>query len=190
MTKQTFTDQRVFALGALEQAQGVAGEFIDVNDEGDGAVTYLFTSNLKGYLDWRWSVTLFQAEGQEPTLSEIVLLPGENSLVAPDWVPWSERLADYKALQAELEAQAALDAEEAQGDVDEDESEDDVDDNTKVIDLPEDMDEDLEHEEQDALTAPADLEEGEDAEGDTEDAGKRPPRSRGRNRRRYGKKKD
>lgn len=189
MSNPKVSDQRVFALAALEAEQGVGGEFIEYKDEGDGAVTYLFTSNLKGYLDWRWSVTLFQAEGQEPTLSEIVLLPGENSLVAPDWVPWSERLADYKALQAELEAQAALDAEEAEGEDDVDEDEE-VDDNTQVIDLPEDMDEDLEHEEQEALTAPADLEEGEDAEQDSEDAGQRPPRSRGRNRRRYGKKKD
>lgn len=189
MSKPQVSDQRVFALAALEAAQGVSGEFIELKDEGDGAVSYLFTSKLKGYLDWRWSVTLYHAEGQEPTVSEIVLLPGENSLVAPDWVPWSERLADYKALQAELEAQAALDAEEAEGDDDEDESED-VDDNTKVIDLPEDMDEDLENEEQEALTTLPDLEEGEDSEQDAEDAGQRPPRSRGRNRRRYGKKKD
>lgn len=186
MSNPKVSDQRVFALAALEAAQGVAGEFIELKDEGDGAVSYLFTSNLKGYLDWRWSVTLFQAEGQEPTVSEIVLLPGENALVAPDWVPWSERLADYKALQAELEAQAALDAEEGE----EEEDSEEVDDNTKVIDLPEDMDEDLEHEEQEALAAPADLEEGEDAEQDSEDASQRPPRSRGRNRRRYGKKKD
>jgi hypothetical protein len=42
----------------------------------------------------------------------VVLTAGEDSLAAPAWVPWSERLADYQALQAELEKQAALDAEE------------------------------------------------------------------------------
>jgi hypothetical protein len=42
---------------------------------------------------------------------------GEESLAAPAWVPWSERLADYQALQAELEKQAALDAEEESEDL-------------------------------------------------------------------------
>ena len=121
-----------------------------------------------------------------------MLLPGENSLVAPDWVPWSERLADYKALQAELEAQAALDAEEAEAgeDEDEEEEEDVVDDRTQVLDLPEDLEGDLEHEEEEALTTSADDEEGVTAESDTDDAGPRPPRLRGRNRGRNRKKKD
>lgn len=189
MPKPKLEDQRVFALAALTAAEKGIGEFISMTDEGDHAVTYLFASTIKGYLDWRWSVTLYQGEGQEPTVSEIVLLPGENSLVAPDWVPWSERLADYKALQAELEAQAALDAEEAEVS-EEDEDEDVVDDRTQVIDLPEDLDSDLEHEEEEALTAPADDEEGVTAEGDTDDASPRPPRLRGRNRGRNRKKKD
>jgi hypothetical protein len=38
------------------------------------------------------------------------MVPGEDSLVAPKWVPWSERLADYQALQLELERQAFIDA--------------------------------------------------------------------------------
>ena len=192
MPKPTFEDQRVFALAALTAAESGIGEFISITDEGDGAVTYLFASTIKGYLDWRWSVTLYQGEGLEPTVSEIVLLPGENSLIAPDWVPWSERLADYKALQAELEAQAALDAEEAEaaGESEEDEDEDVVDDRTQVIDLPEDLEGDLEHDEEEALTASADDEEGVTAESDADDAGPRPPRSRGRNRGRNRKKKD
>lgn len=190
MPKTKIEDQRVFALAALTAAESGIGEFISMTDEGEGAVTYLFESKIKGYLDWRWSVTLYQVAGVEPTVSEIVLLPGENSLVAPDWVPWSERLADYKALQAELEAQAALDAEEAEAGEDEDEEEDVVDDRTQVIDLPEDLEGDLEHEEEEALTTSADDEEGVTAESDTDDAGPRPPRLRGRNRGRNRKKKD
>jgi hypothetical protein len=38
------------------------------------------------------------------------MVPGNDSLIAPKWVPWSERLADYQALQLELERQAFLDA--------------------------------------------------------------------------------
>jgi hypothetical protein len=38
------------------------------------------------------------------------MVPGNDSLIAPKWVPWSERLADYQALQLELERQAFIDA--------------------------------------------------------------------------------
>ncbi|MCX8529690.1 MAG: DUF3027 domain-containing protein [Rhodoluna sp.] len=170
-------DNSAFALEVLKTEKLSHGAFISSVDEGDDTVSYLFKCELKGYLDWQWSVTVYQPEGAEPTLSEFVLLPGETSLVAPDWVPWSERLADYKALQAELEAQAALDAEEAE---DSEEAEDDSDeDEVEIVDVDEDE-----------LLAPAISDEGESAESDTEDAGKRPPRSRGRNRRGKSKKND
>ena len=170
-------DHSAFALDVLKSEKLSFGAFIGSVDEGDHTVSYLFKCELKGYLDWHWSVTVYQPADAEPTLSEFVLLPGETSLVAPDWVPWSERLADYKALQAELEAQAALDAEEAEDseDVEEDSDEDEV----EILDVDEDE-----------LLAPAVSDEGESAESDAEDAGKRPPRSRGRNRRGNGKKND
>lgn len=169
-----------FALAALAADGANAGAFIEAIDEGDDTTTYLFESKLKGYLDWRWSVTVYEPAGQEPTLSELLLLPGENSLIAPDWVPWSERLADYKALQLELERQAALDSEEG---VDaEDEADEDADD-------PDDFEEDVEEAEE---VEEADLaipvsEQSQDTEDDADDAGVRPPRSRGRNRRGRGK---
>ncbi len=172
-----------FALAALAAAGAEAGAFIEAIDEGDDTTTYLFESKLKGYLDWRWSVTVYEPVGQEPTLSELLLLPGENSLIAPDWVPWSERLADYKALQLELERQAALEAEEAEDsdDIDDDAEDDDADD----FEETDDGDEPEEGEETElALAVP---EEGQDAEDDSDDAGVRPPRSRGRNRRGRGK---
>ena len=171
--KSKFQDNTAFALEVLKSEKLSVGAFIEAVDEGDNTWSYLFNSELKGYLDWRWSVTVYQPEGAEPTLSEYVLLPGEGSLVAPDWVPWSERLADYKALQAELEAQAALDAEEAEDG--EDESEEDE---VEIVDIDEDE-----------LLAPV-ADQSESSESDTEDAGQRPPRSRGRNRRGKNKKND
>lgn len=171
--KSKFQDNTAFALEVLKSEKLSVGAFIEAVDEGDNTWSYLFKSELKGYLDWRWSVTVYQPEGAEPTLSEYVLLPGEGSLVAPDWVPWSERLADYKALQAELEAQAALDAEEAEDG--EDESEEDE---VEIVDIDEDE-----------LLAPV-ADQSESSESDTEDAGQRPPRSRGRNRRGKNKKND
>ena len=171
-------DHKDFALEVLKGEKLSVGAFIEAIDEGDNTVSYLFKSELKGYVDWRWSVTVYQPDGAEPTLSEFVLLPGEGSLVAPDWVPWSERLADYKALQAELEAQAALDAEEAEDGDESDDVEDADEEEVEIVDVDEDE-----------LLSPV-PDESEATESDTEDAGKRPPRSRGRNRRGKSKKND
>lgn len=112
LTQNTQEFARLAAVAAAPR-DGV-GSFIEVVDEGQGTCTYHFASKLKGYRDWRWNVVIFQESVEaEATVSEVILMPGAESLIAPDWVPWSERLADYKALQAELEAQAALEAAEA-----------------------------------------------------------------------------
>lgn len=169
------------------------GLFVDMIDEGDEVYTYLFETKQKGYVGWRWSVTVFDGL-EEPTVSEVLLMPGDNSLVAPKWIPWSERLADWKALQAELERQAAeeaaLAAEEGDDEDDsDDDSEDESDDSDSMDDDVEETD-DLDDEpaaEEAAVhmvdeatdseeSAIADLEPGEDAEADTGKTRKRIPR--------------
>jgi hypothetical protein len=56
-------------------------------------VTHLFGCNDRAYIGWRWAVTVSRASrAKAVTISEIVLLPGPASLLAPDWVPWSERV--------------------------------------------------------------------------------------------------
>ncbi len=90
------------------------GAFIETVEDGEGITSYFWSANQPGYVGWRWAVTVAQLDPtSEPTLCEVALIAGEESLAAPKWVPWSERLVDYQALQAELEKQAALDAEEA-----------------------------------------------------------------------------
>jgi len=106
-------DLKAFAEVAAKSAaeKNELGSFIETVDEGEGISTYLFESKKLGYLGWRWSVTIYQADPvTEPSLCEVVMLPGGDSLIAPNWVPWSERLADYQALQLELERQAFIDA--------------------------------------------------------------------------------
>ena len=106
-------DLKAFAEVAAKSAaeKNEIGAFIETVDEGEGISTYLFEAKKVGYLGWRWSVTIFQADPiTEPSLCEVVMVPGADSLVAPQWVPWSERLADYQALQLELERQAFIDA--------------------------------------------------------------------------------
>jgi hypothetical protein len=42
---------------------------------------------------WRWAVTVARASrSKSVTVDDIVLLPGDEALLAPEWLPWSERL--------------------------------------------------------------------------------------------------
>ena len=90
-------------------------------DEGDGVVSVFFENTLTGYPGWHWTVSIANLEGQEPSVLETELTPADGALLAPDWVPWSDRLADYKAAQEAL-GEAVVD------DADDDESDDDSDD--------------------------------------------------------------
>jgi hypothetical protein len=174
MPKSPALEQKDFARNSLIEATGrnKVGNFIEAIEEEPGVVSFIFENNQKGYVGWRWSITIFQAIKSEPaTVSEIVLIAGPDSLVAPDWVPWSERLADYKALQIELEKQAALDAEDADEDSeDSDESEDEVEDLDESVDDSDQIKPAVEE------LSVSDSEEGEDAEDDAEDTGRKPPR--------------
>ncbi|MFJ4711504.1 DUF3027 domain-containing protein [Streptomyces sp. NPDC088785] len=83
------------ARSAAEEAAapGVVGEHVDMVVEGDRVVTHLFECKDFGYRGWRWAVTVARASrAKYVTLDEVVLLPGPDSLLAPEWVPWSERL--------------------------------------------------------------------------------------------------
>jgi len=102
--------------------------------EDDGSVSLRFENRLPGYPGWYWTVTVARVEDAEPTVLEVELLPNEGALLAPEWVPWAERLAEYRAHQAELAEQAAAaeagddDESEDSGDDDDlDESDDDLD---------------------------------------------------------------
>jgi hypothetical protein len=69
------------------------GEHLGVASEGDRLVTHLFACTSAGYRGWRWSVTLARApRAKVPTVCESCLLPGEDAIQAPQWLPWSQRL--------------------------------------------------------------------------------------------------
>ena len=74
-------------------APGVVGEHSGLVSEGDRVVTHYFECKELGYRGWRWAVTVARASRAKiVTLDEVVLLPGADALLAPEWVPWSERL--------------------------------------------------------------------------------------------------
>ncbi|MCD6640581.1 MAG: DUF3027 domain-containing protein [Nocardioides sp.] len=69
------------------------GEHLGARGEGERVVTHLFECTSAGYPGWRWSVTLTRAKrGKGATVNEVVLLPGEDAIVAPSWVPYKERI--------------------------------------------------------------------------------------------------
>ncbi|GAA1785855.1 DUF3027 domain-containing protein [Agromyces lapidis] len=112
--------------------------------EGEHVLSLLFASDLAGYPGWRWSVTITRVDDAEPTVLETELMPGEQALLAPEWVPWSERLAEYRAAQqtaAELAAAAAAAGDDAETDEFDDET-DEFDDETDEFDDEADDDSD------------------------------------------------
>jgi hypothetical protein len=69
------------------------GEYVSYHVEDEAAVTHLFEADKTGYRGWRWAVTITSAgPATDITVSEVVLLPGPSALVAPDWIPWQERV--------------------------------------------------------------------------------------------------
>lgn len=69
------------------------GEYVAAAPDAERLVTHLFDCTLSGYRGWRWAVTLSRVpRGRTATVCEVELLPGEEALLAPAWVPWAERL--------------------------------------------------------------------------------------------------
>ncbi|MBL3688865.1 DUF3027 domain-containing protein [Leucobacter chromiireducens subsp. chromiireducens] len=110
-------------LGSREQARAALLEITDAAtigaDEGYEAheahvLTLFFECRLPGYPGWRWAATLARVDEEAPvTVLEVELLPGAGAVVAPEWVPWSERLAQYRETQARQAAEEAAAAEAA-----------------------------------------------------------------------------
>ena len=124
------------ALLEITRAETI-GEFLSETAEEDGTITIRFASELPGYPGWAWTVSVASVDDEPATVLEAELMPGEGSLLAPEWVPWSERLADYKAAQEALGAEASGDDEADDDDEDEDaDDEDDLDDDELEDDDP------------------------------------------------------
>ncbi|MEO9140074.1 MAG: DUF3027 domain-containing protein, partial [Jatrophihabitans sp.] len=78
---------------AVAVGADAVGEHLGVRSEGERIVTHAFAATLPGYVGWYWAVTTARASrSREATVDEVVLLPGETALLAPMWVPWSDRV--------------------------------------------------------------------------------------------------
>lgn len=89
------------ALTALKEITPIEsiGAFIDRVEGPDSTVTLHYTCLLAGYPSWRWTVSIAHVEGDAPTVLEADLIPTDGALIAPEWVPWSVRLAEFLEAQ-------------------------------------------------------------------------------------------
>jgi len=72
----------------------LVGAVVSVEIDDDGRVeTYLFEAHLAGYKGWRWCVTIAVIDKKsEPTICDVVVLPGPDALLAPEWVAYRDRI--------------------------------------------------------------------------------------------------
>lgn len=77
----------------VQDADSAVGEHMAATVEEPRLITHLFACNMPGYRGWRWAVTLSRLpRSRTATVTEVGLLPGEEALLAPAWVPWADRL--------------------------------------------------------------------------------------------------
>lgn len=83
------------AKAAVEEFSGadVVGDYLGVSYEDPDAATHRFLAHLPGYQGWQWAVVVAAYPGADhATISEVVLVPGPTALLAPEWVPWEQRV--------------------------------------------------------------------------------------------------
>ena len=80
------------------------GDHLAARTEGDRVVTHLFESRLPGYIGWQWYAVLTRnSRSKVITVNELGLLPSEDSILAPEWVPWAERVRPEDAQEQEAQ---------------------------------------------------------------------------------------
>jgi hypothetical protein len=78
---------------AVEVGGDAVGEHLATGSTHERMVTHGFASLAPGYRGWYWAVTLSRPpRSRTATVTEVVMLPGEGALLAPEWVPWDKRL--------------------------------------------------------------------------------------------------
>ncbi|HVY10216.1 MAG TPA: DUF3027 domain-containing protein [Mycobacteriales bacterium] len=78
---------------AEEEAPDLVGEHLGFDADEPRVVTHYFATLDPAYAGWRWAVTVARASrSKSATVDDVVLLPGAEAVLAPEWLPWSERL--------------------------------------------------------------------------------------------------
>jgi Protein of unknown function (DUF3027) len=89
------TDAAELARAAIAEFSGndTVGGYLGAGYEDPTSATHRFLAHLPGYEGWQWAVVVASYPGSDhATVSEVVLLPGPTALLAPEWVPWDQRI--------------------------------------------------------------------------------------------------
>lgn len=69
------------------------GDFVVATQAAENVVDFRFASHITGYEGWQWSITLYHdVEADRWTIDESCLVPTSEALLAPEWIPWKDRL--------------------------------------------------------------------------------------------------
>jgi len=78
---------------AVEAAGGEVGDHLGAVLDADLLASHHFAALEPGYRGWYWSVSLSRvAADDRVTVNDVVLLPGDDAVVAPAWTPYKERI--------------------------------------------------------------------------------------------------
>ena len=83
------------ARAALLEAtdEGTVGEVLGVSADGERFVSHLFACIKPGYIGWYWAVSVTRApDSDRVTVNDVVLLPGDDAIIAPSWTPYKDRI--------------------------------------------------------------------------------------------------
>ncbi|MET8798634.1 DUF3027 domain-containing protein [Nocardia sp. NPDC004568] len=95
------TEVRTILAGAADLARSAlvdleptgVGAHLGVRAEDECSATHRFEATLPGYHGWQWAVVVAAApDTDRVTVSESALLPGPDALIAPEFVPWEQRI--------------------------------------------------------------------------------------------------
>ena len=76
-----------------EAGDALVGDHLDFAMESERLGTHTFACLSPAYAGWRWAVIVVRApRAKAATVNDVVLLPGPEAIVAPEWLPWSERV--------------------------------------------------------------------------------------------------
>ena len=138
-TKTRKHKQDAVLAGAIDEAfaaacdvarEGAVGDYLGFVMLDERLGNHLFASTEPGYVGWHWAVTVARPpRARLATICEVDLIPGDGALLAPEWIPWEDRLlpedisredvlpyrADDERLDQGYEA-TGLDADELLGD--------------------------------------------------------------------------
>ena len=78
---------------SIAEADAV-GAHLGMEMDQDRLATHYFECTALAYRGWRWAITVARvSRSKTVTVSETNLVPGDESLLSPEWLPYAERLA-------------------------------------------------------------------------------------------------